>query len=107
MSVKDLVVRLHIEEDNKLAQKETYAPESAKANMVEHVGSSSRSNPKGKGKDKRKNDKKSKGKSEYLAPKARIVKQKFQGICYNCDQPGHRATNCKMPKRVNPRQANM
>ncbi|GJU61096.1 retrotransposon protein, putative, ty1-copia subclass [Tanacetum coccineum] len=56
-----------------------------KANMVEHAGSSSRFNSKGKGKDKRKNDKKSKGKSEYLAPKAWIVKQKFQGTCYNCD----------------------
>ncbi|GJW01682.1 retrovirus-related pol polyprotein from transposon TNT 1-94 [Tanacetum coccineum] len=39
--------------------------------------------------------------SEYLAPKAGIVKQKFQGTCYNYDQPGHRAANCKMPKRVN------
>ncbi|GJS30981.1 pol polyprotein [Tanacetum coccineum] len=48
-----------------------------------------------------------KGKSEYLAPKAGIVKQKFQGTCYNCDQPGHRTANCKIPKRVNPRQANM
>nr|GEY48712.1 hypothetical protein [Tanacetum cinerariifolium] len=47
--------------------------DSQRANMIKHAGSSSRSNLKGKGKDKRKNDKKSKGKSEYLAPKARIV----------------------------------
>ncbi|GKC69397.1 hypothetical protein Tco_1115280 [Tanacetum coccineum] len=70
-----------IEKGHKLAQKDTYAPDSAKANMVEHAGSSSRSFSKGKGKDKKKNDKKGKGKSEYLAPKAVI--------------------------RVNPRQANM
>ncbi|GKG03175.1 hypothetical protein Tco_0310811, partial [Tanacetum coccineum] len=51
--------------------------------------------------DKKKNDKKGKGKSEYLAPKAGIVKQKFQGTCYNYDQPGHRAANCNLSKRVN------
>nr|GEZ40662.1 hypothetical protein [Tanacetum cinerariifolium] len=76
MSVEDLVARLCIEEDNRLAQKDTYTPDSAKANIIKHAGSSLRSNPKGKGKDKRKNDKKSKGKSEHLAPKAEIVKQK-------------------------------
>ncbi|GJS71679.1 hypothetical protein Tco_0704520 [Tanacetum coccineum] len=58
MSVEDLVVRLRIKEDNKLAQKDTYTPDSAKANMVEHVGSSSRFNSKGNKKDKKKNDKK-------------------------------------------------
>ena len=54
-----------------------------------------------------KNDKKSKSKSEYLAPKAGIVKQKFQGTCFNCDQLGHRAVNCMLSKRVNLRQENM
>ncbi|GKA85913.1 pol polyprotein [Tanacetum coccineum] len=103
MSVEDLVGRLHIKEDNKMAQKNTYTPDSVMANMVEHARSSSMSNSKAKGKGKKKNDKKSKGKAEYLAPKAGILKQKFQGTCYNCDQPGHRAANYKMPKRVNPR----
>nr|GFD12996.1 hypothetical protein [Tanacetum cinerariifolium] len=41
--------------------KNTYAPDSAKANMVEHAGSSSKSNSKVKGKGKKKNDKKGKG----------------------------------------------
>ncbi|GJX73502.1 retrovirus-related pol polyprotein from transposon TNT 1-94 [Tanacetum coccineum] len=72
-SVEDLVIRLRIEDDNKLAQKNNYTPDSAKANMVEHAVSSSKSNSKAKGKGKGKNDKKGKGKAEYLAPKAGIV----------------------------------
>ncbi|GJY82321.1 hypothetical protein Tco_0495697 [Tanacetum coccineum] len=75
MSVEDLVICLHIVEDNKLAQKNTYTPDSAKANMVEHVGSSLKSNSKEKGKDKRKNDKKGKGKADYLAPKVELCMQ--------------------------------
>ncbi|GKA72627.1 zinc finger, CCHC-type containing protein [Tanacetum coccineum] len=70
-------------------------------NVISHV-QYLQSNSKGKGKDKKKNDKKRKGKAEYLAPKAGIVKQKFQGTCYNCDQPGHRAASCKIPKRATP-----
>ncbi|GJS98759.1 retrovirus-related pol polyprotein from transposon TNT 1-94 [Tanacetum coccineum] len=71
--------------------------------IEEHSGKrNSQYNSKGKGKDK-----KSKGKSEYLAPKAGIVKQKFQETCHNYDQPGHRVANCKMPKWANPRQVNM
>nr|GEU81975.1 ribonuclease H-like domain containing protein [Tanacetum cinerariifolium] len=54
-----------------------------------------------------KNDKKSKRKAEYLVPKDEIMKQKFQGNYYNCDQPGHRAANYKMPKQATPRQATM
>ncbi|GJU58409.1 pol polyprotein [Tanacetum coccineum] len=69
---KDVVTKKFV-----LAQKNTYIPDSSKVNMVDHAGSSSKSNSKGKGKDKSKNDKKSKGKAKYIAPKARIVKQKF------------------------------
>nr|GEY45426.1 hypothetical protein [Tanacetum cinerariifolium] len=76
---------------SQMAQKNTYAPDSAKANMVEHAESCLKSNFKGKGKEKRKKEKKSKWKAEYLAPK------NFQETCYNCDQPGHRASSGKMP----------
>ncbi|GJR87318.1 retrovirus-related pol polyprotein from transposon TNT 1-94 [Tanacetum coccineum] len=82
MSVEDLIVRLCIKEDNKLALKNTYTPDSAKANMVEHAESSLKSNSKAKGK----------GKKVTRMAKGRL---------------SHRAANCKTPKRVNPRQANM
>ncbi|GJU01115.1 hypothetical protein Tco_1111453 [Tanacetum coccineum] len=86
MSVEDLVVIFVLNEDNKLGSRRHLLQDGqkelihlfVKANMVEHAGSSSRSNSKGKGKYKRNNYKKSKGKSEYLAPKAGIMKKKFQ-----------------------------
>ncbi|GJX02561.1 hypothetical protein Tco_0186474 [Tanacetum coccineum] len=37
MMLKNLSCTSSIEEDNKLAQKDTYTPDSAKANMVEHA----------------------------------------------------------------------
>ncbi|GKB92887.1 retrovirus-related pol polyprotein from transposon TNT 1-94, partial [Tanacetum coccineum] len=80
---EDFIVRLRIEEDNKLPWKNTYILDSAKGNMVEHASLSSKTNSKAKGKGKWKNEKKSK------------------------EKPGHHAANYKMLKWVNPRQANM
>ncbi|GJY18217.1 retrovirus-related pol polyprotein from transposon TNT 1-94 [Tanacetum coccineum] len=97
MSVEDLVVRLRIKEDNKLDQKDTYAPDSAKANMVEHAGSSSRSSSKGKGKDKKKNDKKGKRKSEYLALKVGIANM----VDENVDMIAMVSDVCAMISEVN------
>ncbi|GJV53310.1 pol polyprotein [Tanacetum coccineum] len=97
MSVEDLVVRLRIEEDNKLAQKDTYTPEILQGNMVELLGTSSRSNSKGKGKDKKKNDKKGKGKSEYLAPKAGIANM----VDENVDMIAMVSDVCAMISEVN------
>ncbi|GJW55636.1 hypothetical protein Tco_0099721 [Tanacetum coccineum] len=65
-------VCLRIEEDNKLAQKDTYTPDSAKANMVEHAGLSSRFNSKGNKKDKKIECTRrlKESQSTYLAPKS-------------------------------------
>ncbi|KAJ0462893.1 putative RNA-directed DNA polymerase [Helianthus annuus] len=95
MTIEELVVRLRIEEDNRVAQKGTILQASAKANMVE-VGESSKGK-KGKGKK----DNKGKAKVNNLGPKKGAVKKKlapFQGTCYNCNETGHRANQCKKPK---------
>ena len=40
MSIEDLIVRLRIEEDNKIAQNSSFTLTSEKANVVEHVQTS-------------------------------------------------------------------
>ncbi|KAJ0843621.1 putative RNA-directed DNA polymerase [Helianthus annuus] len=97
MSMEDLVLRLRIEEENRIALKNSLVQPSASANVVEHGQSSKGTKGKGK-KDKGKG----KAKASNLGPKKGVVKKKpqtFQGTCYNCDEPGHRANQCKKPKR--------
>lgn len=54
MTVEDLIVRLRIEEDNKLALKNTYSNGSSKANVVETGQSSKNKSGKADGKSKSK-----------------------------------------------------
>ena len=60
----------------------------AKVNVVEHS----------QGFKAKKN--KQKQPSHKLGPKGRICKkQKFQGKCFNCDKMGHKASDCRLPKK--------
>jgi hypothetical protein len=90
MSMEDLVLRLRIEEDNRVSLKGTQGDEFPKANMVEHDQSR---------KNKFKNNGKGKPKTD-LGPKKGIKKKTrpFKGKCYNCGETGHRADQCKAPK---------
>ncbi|XP_022008062.1 uncharacterized protein LOC110907377 [Helianthus annuus] len=74
--------------------KKVDGPETVKANLVEHGQSS-------KGKNSGKGGKKSHGKRSNLGPKGGVGKKKFQGTCYNCQKQGHKASECKLPKKEN------
>ena len=97
MSMEDLVIRLHIEEDNRESEKkEAHSSNKAKVNFVEH-GQSSKS-------------KKTfiKGKGSKLGSKGEVSKkQKFLGKCFNCGKQGHKSSDCKLPKRNKPKEANV
>nr|AAK70407.1 pol polyprotein [Citrus x paradisi] len=85
MNIEGLVVKLRIEEDNRNAER-IGAISMAKANFVEHGP---------------------KKKKKKLGPKGGISKKqtKFQGKCYNCDKMGHKASDCRLPKKK--REANV
>ncbi|GJT13678.1 hypothetical protein Tco_0860720 [Tanacetum coccineum] len=68
--------------------------------MVEHLDSSDLFQ--GNKKDKNKNDKKGKGKSGNLAPKAGLVKQNSRELGYNCEPTRLPVLPMQMPKRGNP-----
>ncbi|CAM8887195.1 unnamed protein product [Rhodiola kirilowii] len=91
MSMKDLVIRLKNEEDNRLSDKRITL-RSERANIVEHGRSS-----KGK-KPFSKLGSKSGGIKKKVLPK-------FNCKSFNCDKEGHKAADCKKPlkrkKKVN------
>ncbi|XP_074347103.1 uncharacterized protein LOC141685927 [Apium graveolens] len=94
MTMEDLILRLHIEEDNRGSEKNINVA-IEKTNMVEHVESS-------------KPKKTTSGKGGKLAPKGGISKSKFQEKFYNCDIVGHKSSDCKKPKKANKKKkANM
>ena len=76
INIEDLVIRLHIEEDNRGSEKKmTHNPNEAKANFMEHGQSS---------KFKKGNNK---GKDTKLGPKGGVSKkQKFLGKCFNYEK---------------------
>ena len=97
MSIEDLVIRLCIEEDNRGYEKKmAYNPNEAKANFMEH-GQSSKFK---KGSNK--------GKCTKLGPKRGVSKkQKFLGKCFNYGKQGHKSSDCRLPKKNKPKEANV
>ncbi|KAL0332983.1 UNVERIFIED_CONTAM: Retrovirus-related Pol polyprotein from transposon TNT 1-94 [Sesamum calycinum] len=82
MGLEDLIVRLRIEEDNRLSEMKSGKLQiEAKANLMEQNGNTS---------IKRK-------RVDYKAKKgrAKIIK----GNCYNCGKPNHMAKDCRLPKK--------
>ena len=78
ISIEDLIFRLCIKEDNRGSEKKgAHNPGEAKANFVEHGQSS------------------------------KFKKHKFQGKCFNCGKQGHKSSDCRLPKRNKPKEANV
>nr|XP_016469579.1 PREDICTED: uncharacterized protein LOC107791934 [Nicotiana tabacum] len=91
MKLEDLIIRLRIEEDNKVAEKKTRGNSTIMgANIVETTPTSP------------KKRKKSSGPNNYPS------KKKFKGNYHNCEKFRHKVAECRAPKKEKKRgQANM
>ncbi|KAL0296314.1 UNVERIFIED_CONTAM: hypothetical protein Sradi_6683500 [Sesamum radiatum] len=82
MGLEDLIVRLKIEEDNRLSEMKSRKLQiEAKANLMEQNGNTS---------IKRK-------RVDYKAKKGRA--KMIKGNCYNCGKPNYMAKDCRLPKK--------
>ena len=95
MSLKDLIIRLQIEEDNRRSDKRMN-PTTPKANIVEHGENS---------KGKKPNIVKNKFEPKGGVSKKTHQPSKFFSKCFNCDKPGHKSADCRLPKRKKKNEA--
>ncbi|XP_057793010.1 uncharacterized protein LOC131009612 [Salvia miltiorrhiza] len=80
MGLEDLIVRLRIEEDNRISENKTNKTSiEAKANLAESS-----------------NKKKRKFKGKHPDSKGQ---KRIKGDCFNCGKPGHMAKDCRKPKK--------
>ncbi|XP_075077523.1 uncharacterized protein LOC142164165 [Nicotiana tabacum] len=81
MTLEDLIVRLRIEEDNKAAEKKSRGSSTIMgANIVEEASTSKKRT-------------KPSGSKNYPS------KKRFKCNCHNCGKVGHKATECRAPKK--------
>ncbi|KAM3250741.1 hypothetical protein P3S67_023163 [Capsicum chacoense] len=90
MSVEDLIVRLRIEEDNKVAERRSNGNSAISgANIVEDDHNNSKNRKK-------------------VGQESNQPKKKFKRKCFNCGKFGHKSMNCRTPKKEKKKnQANM
>ncbi|XP_015158667.1 uncharacterized protein [Solanum tuberosum] len=82
MTVENLMVRMRVEEDNKVAEKRSRGNSAISGvNIVE------------------KDPTKSKKRKKTSGPKSNPPKKKFNGSYFNCGKRGHKVTECRGPKK--------